>query len=99
MQDSSIRAYHDLPVQTLKTQSDRICMLVETHWNLWKEALSLNEIKRLHKSMFGDIELSTIAARVNGLVAAKRLERLEKTRSCSVTGKTIHPVRPAEKLQ
>jgi hypothetical protein len=94
MQDSSIRAYRDLPVQTLKTQSDRICMLVDCHWNLWKEALSLNEIKRLHKSMFGDIELSTIAARVNGLVAAKRLERLETTRKCSISRISIHPIRP-----
>lgn len=97
--DTSIDAYHALPVQTLKTQSDRICMLIECHWNLWKEALSLNEIKRLHKSMFGDIDLSTISARVNGLVAAKRLERLEETRKCSISGVHIHPLRPAEKLQ
>lgn len=96
---TSIDAFRALPVTHLATQSDRICMLVESHWNIWREPLSLNEIKRLHKSLFGDIELSTISARVNALVAAKRLERLEETRKCSITGVNIHPLRPVERLQ
>lgn len=39
------------------------------------------------------IEASTIAARVHGLVAANRLERIETPRPCSVTKIEIKPVR------
>ncbi|SEN72000.1 hypothetical protein SAMN05216404_106183 [Nitrosospira multiformis] len=99
MQDTSIAAYHGLPVKTLKTQSDRICEIVERYHGWLGGNISLKEIQSIHRRNYGDIELSTVSARVNGLVAAKRLERLEGTRKCSVTGVNIHPLKPVEKLQ
>jgi len=39
------------------------------------------------------IDASSVSARVNGLIAAGRLVRLERSRPCRVTGRDIHPVR------
>ena len=94
MLDTSVEAFHQLPISTLKTQSDRIYDVVAAHCARSGRDASLNEIKRLYRATHGkDIELSTTSARVNALVAAGRLERLETTRQCSITKKNIHPVR------
>jgi hypothetical protein len=97
VQDTSITAYRSMPVKRLATQADRIELIVEQWCLAWgmEEGLSLKEIKALHQRRHGDIELSTVSARVNSLVAAKRLERLETTRKCSISGIHIHPVRVA----
>ncbi len=95
MQDTSIAAYRNIPVKSLKTQSDRICEIVTDYCSLWGGNLSLKEIQSIYSRNYHDIELSTVSARVNGLVAAKRLERLESTRKCSISGIHIHPLRPA----
>lgn len=56
--------------------------------------LSSREIQALYEQQYGKrIEAATIAARVNGLVSAHRLERVREGRPCSVTGIEIHPVR------
>ena len=56
--------------------------------------LSGKEIQQRYELLHGKrIESSTVAGRVNDLVAVKRLERLTFVRSCSVTGRDIHPVR------
>lgn len=94
-QGTSIAAYRALPVKQLATQADRICDLVTSHLNTWGGNLSLKEIKQIHMRLYGDIELSTVSARVNALIAAGRLERLETTRKCSISGISIHPVRVA----
>jgi hypothetical protein len=94
MQETSIAAYRNIPVKTLKTQSDRICEIVTNYCNLWGGNLSLKEIQNIYGRNYHDIELSTVSARVNGLVAAKRLERLESTRKCSISRIHIHPLRP-----
>jgi hypothetical protein len=95
--DTSIAAYRSMPVKQLATQADRICNLVKNYCGMGGDNLSLKEIKDMYNKAFcltrPDIELSTISARVNALVAAKRLERLETTRKCSISGVSIHPVR------
>lgn len=94
MLDTSVEAFHQLPISTLKTQSDRIYEVVAAHCARRGTDASLNEIKRLYRATHGkDIELSTTSARVNALVAAGRLERLEITRKCSITGRNVHPIR------
>lgn len=94
VQDTSVAAYRALPVKTLKTQSDRICEIVTSYLYLWGGNLSLKEIQIVYRQNYGDIDLSTVSARVNGLVAAKRLERLESTRKCTISRISIHPLRP-----
>ncbi|SHL41842.1 hypothetical protein SAMN05216428_102342 [Nitrosospira sp. Nsp11] len=91
VQDSSIAAYRALPVKQLATQADRICNIVETRGGDW----SLSEIQAVYISIHGgNIQVGTVSARVNELIAAKRLERLETIRSCKVNeDRGIHPVR------
>ena len=94
MLDTSIDAFHSLPNSQIKTQADRIYDIVAAHCKRVGRDASLNEIKRLYRATHGkDIELSTTSARVNALVASGRLERLESTRPCAITKKSIHPVR------
>lgn len=58
------------------------------------EDLSGKEIQANFEQRYNKrIEAGNVSARVNELVAAKRLERIALTRKCTVTGKDIHPVR------
>jgi hypothetical protein len=95
--DTSISAYRSMPVKRLATQADRIFLMVQQYCFAWgrEEGMSLKEIKASYQARYSDIELSTVSARVNALVASKRLERLETTRKCSISGVSIHPVRVA----
>jgi hypothetical protein len=100
VQDTSIAAFHQLPGLGLKTQQDRIFDIVADYCKRPGKDLSLNEIKRLHRAIHGDIELSTISARVNALVSAGRLERREDIRKYAITGAGIHAVRlPVRQLE
>lgn len=55
--------------------------------------MSLTEIRDLYERIHGKrIDLNRVSARVTDLVAARRLERRQDTRACSVTGRPIHPV-------
>lgn len=47
------------------------------------------ELRRVHSV---DMEMSSISARVNKLVSAKRLVRCGYARQCSVSGVDIHPL-------
>lgn len=91
--DTSISAYRAMPVKRLATQADRIVEIVTLYCVWATDNMSLVEIKRAYCTRYSDIELSTVSARVNALVAAKRLERLKTTRKCSISGVSIHPVR------
>lgn len=88
---SSIAAYRALPVKQLETQADRICGIVEARGGDW----SLSEIQKVYISLYGgNIQVGTVSARVNELIAAKRLERLDAIRRCKVNKDSgIHPVR------
>lgn len=94
--DTSIDAYRSIPVRKLATQADRICDIVKLHFFTWGANLSLREIKGLYELSGRQIDVSTVSARVNALVAAKRLKRLDETRKCNVTGIRVHPLVPGD---
>lgn len=91
MQGTSLDAWRQLPLSRLKTQGDRIADVVASST---QSDMSLREIARDFEIEHGlAIDISTVSARVNALIAAQRLQRLETTRPCRVSGKTVHPVR------
>jgi hypothetical protein len=56
--------------------------------------MSLTEIRDAYESSTGKrIDLNRVSARVYDLVNAERVERLEKMRPCTRTGRMVHPVR------
>jgi hypothetical protein len=90
MLDTSVDAWRSLPVAKLKTQGDRIVDVVRAAGC----DMSLREIANAYTWRFGaPLDISTASARVNALIAANRLERLEATRPCTRSGKTVRPVR------
>lgn len=94
--DTSIDAFRQLPAVALKRQSDRIFEVVQA----CATDMSLREIGLAYQRRYGlVIDVSTVSARVNALITARRLERLESTRPCTVSGKTIGPVRVPPKGQ
>lgn len=94
VQDTSIESFYSLGNSKIKTQSDRIFDVIESHCKRTNRDASLNEIKKLYRATHHqDIELSTVSARVNALVSSGRIQRLESTRHCAITKKSIHPVR------
>lgn len=91
--DTSIDAYKRIAVRTLKTQCDRIHEVIVLAMHAGHADMSLQEIKAAYKAEYGsNIDLSSVSGRVNSMVGT-RLERLESTRPCSVTGRHVHPVR------
>jgi hypothetical protein len=96
MLGTSIDAWHALPLSKLKTQGDRIVDVVAAAGR----DMSLREIALDYESAYLlPLDISTASARVNSLVAAKRLERLETTRPCSMSGRPIHPIRIPQKQE
>jgi hypothetical protein len=100
--DTSIDAYYSMPNQKKKGQADRIeAVVLYLCAGTVNADCSLREIKRVYDRNFaheyGEIDAGTVSARVNELIAAGRLERLETIRKCSKSGAGIHPVRPAPK--
>jgi hypothetical protein len=90
MRGTSLDAYRSLPVSRMKTQGDRIVDVVRAAGR----DMSLREIARAYLATFGrPIDISTVSARCNSLCAANRLERLEATRHCQCSGRSVHPVR------
>ena len=63
-----------------------VCVLKDEGW-------SLQEIMTVYRTMNGNIELSSVSARVNKLKEEGRLIEL-KPRKCTITKKTINPVSP-----
>ncbi len=99
VQDTSITAYHAIPARRLGALQGRIVDIVEEQLKAGRDDLSLQEIKAAyHAKWHTTIDLSSVSGRVNELVGV-RLERLETTRACTVTGKQIHPVRIPLTLQ
>lgn len=93
VQDTSIDAYKRMPARTLARSCDRVHECVAQGMRDGHADMSLQEIKAAYYAKWGSrIDLSSVSGRVNELVAAARLQRLESTRACSVTGRQIHPV-------
>lgn len=86
---TSIAAYRDLKDSGKEwTQAARIINIVAKRANM-----SLQEIMRQYRNRFGNIELSSVSARVNKLKYDEILICELYPRKCSITGKTINPVR------
>ena len=66
-------------------QEDKILLLCN------ESALSLQEIMKLYRKLHGNIELSSVSARVNKLKADNKLIEVDP-RKCTITNKTINPV-------
>jgi hypothetical protein len=83
-----------IPVKVLKHLHDQIheiCVIAQRNG---RDDMSGKEIQERYEAIYGKrIEASSVSARVNNLVAANRLERLETMRPCRITGRDIHPVR------
>lgn len=105
VRETSIKAYRDMPNLKKQGQADRIEAVVKFLCTGTPGAdCSLREIKRTYDARYKgtldyrgmpimEIDVSTVSARVNELVAASRLERPGHTRKCSVSGETVHPVK------
>jgi hypothetical protein len=95
--DTSIDAYRQLPAVRMKNQCDRIFDVVKA---AKYPDMSLREIAQAYEAANGiAIDISTVSARVNELIAAKRLERLQGSRPCRVSRKSVHAVRVPRKEQ
>lgn len=87
--DTSIAAYHAVPAIKMYSQHETIVYIVTTA----SQPLSLREIKAKYDELLdGNIDVSTVSARVNKLVEQGRLERRKQTRQCRFSGVHIHPI-------
>ena len=85
---TSIAAYRDLvDCGKVNSQKARIIKLVANRKNR-----SMQEIMRDYRANYGNIELSTVSARVNELKKMGVLEE-DACRKCSITKITINPVK------
>lgn len=92
-QESSIKAYHSLPNHQKKTVADKIYEIVQMWCSVDAGGISMAEIQDEFFNVYGyRVEKSTISPRVNELICSGRLFRHSHLRTCSVTGKAIHPI-------
>ena len=78
------------------TQGDDVLSVISNAHVAGRKDLSLREIKHLYQDRFSrDIDVSTVAARVNALVKTEHLVRAAVSRPCSLSGKSVMPVRVA----
>lgn len=78
------------------TQGDDVFQVISKACAAGRKDLSLREIKQAYQDTFSrDIDVSTVAARVNALVKAERLLRATVSRPCSWSGRYVMPVRVA----
>jgi len=76
-----------------KSQADKVWDIVRGFCRAGGADLSLREIQQRFNLAYGVwLDVSSISARVNALVTAKRLMRSSGVRKCSVSGVDIHPV-------
>lgn len=84
----------NMPLPVQKQLQDKILDICITAKRNGRADLSGKEIQERYELVHGKrIDASSVSARVNGLIAAGRLVRLERSRPCRVTGRDIHPVR------
>ena len=84
---TSIDSFYSHGSKTL--QADRILSVVQSS----HADMSLREIKHIYDARFDtEIDVSTVSARCNQLVAEDRLQRATPVRKCQYSGKSVHPV-------
>ncbi|MDP0496392.1 MAG: hypothetical protein Q7Q73_09305 [Verrucomicrobiota bacterium JB024] len=90
VRESSQIAYDTLKTEPLGRQQKQViaavALLLRTaqHDNGW--------VSRRQIATTTDLETSTVAARTNALVAARRLVESEDLRRCPITGRSVHMV-------
>lgn len=92
--NTSAKALSAIRAPELKQLQDKIHDICVAAQRNGYDDLSGKEIQARYELLYGQrIEASSVASRVNNLVTAGRLERLQQVRPCTVTGHDIHPVR------
>lgn len=92
-QESSILSHRSLSNYAKKTVADKIYDIVEMYCCIDAGGISMAEIQDEFFNIYGKrIEKSTISPRVNELIAGGRLFRHSHLRTCSISGKAIHPI-------
>lgn len=91
---TSVESYNQISLRSRKNQYDVIHGIVVAACRNGKQDLTLREIAMLYERQESKrIDVGTVSARVNDLITAKRLLRLPLSeRTCSVSGKLVHPV-------
>ena len=91
---TSSESFNQISLRSRKMQHDVIHGIVVAACRNGKPDLTLREIAMLYERQESKrIDVGTVSARVNDLVAAKRLLRLPcSEQPCSITGKLVHPV-------
>lgn len=92
--NTSAKALAAMPLPDIKQLQDKIHDICVAAQRNGYDDLSGKEIQARYELLYGHrIEASSVASRVNNLVTAGRLERVQQVRPCAVTGRDIHPVR------
>lgn len=98
--NTSAQALHAVGLTSLKHLQDKIVDICVAAQRNGAQDLSGREIQQLYEQRYSAeqgravrIEMSSVSSRVNALVSAGRLQRLDIPRACSVTGSSILPVR------
>lgn len=88
---ASLAAMRQPDIKQLQDKIHDICVAAQRNGY---DDLSGKEIQARYELLYGHrIEASSVASRVNNLVTAGRLERVQQVRPCTVTGRDIRPVR------
>ena len=75
------------------TQGDDVFEVISKACAAGRKDLSLREIKHLYQDRYSrDIDVSTVSARVNALVKAKRLVHAAESRLCAWSARSVLPV-------
>lgn len=91
---TSAQALATIGQRTVMNVQDRIHDICVAAQRNGTDDLSGKEIQERYEHLYSKrIDASSVSARINNLIAAKRLERLATVRPCRVTGHDIHPVR------
>jgi len=92
--DTSRESLGQISLPARKSLSDQIESVIASACRSGAKDMSMKEAQAALARVYGrTVELSSISARVNELVAAKRLVRDKlNTRPCTVTGQAIHPL-------
>lgn len=91
---TSAQALAAIGQRTVMNLQDRIHDICVAAQRNGMDDLSGKEIQERYERLYSKrIDASSVSARINNLISAKRLERLTTVRPCRVTGHDIHPVR------
>ena len=91
--DTSVSAFYTMPNRAKQGQLNNICAVIMRCAQRYGGDMSLREIAREYEQTHKrTIDVSSVSARVNELIACHRLQRDQGTRPCCVSGKSIHPV-------